>query len=175
MTVMLGSVFTDPGAKVVDDRDDERTIFGSGAVNTGQAETYTLTYAASDLAGNAAAPVVRTVHVTAISMLRPLKDSLTIKSGKKGKAVILLSNNTRAKVPKAKEEGELEIEVLSGAGLVTVPGKLPFKAAHKSRDTSPPKITRVNLIVTAATGQTGQATLVIRYKGRTAQLNVTVK
>ena len=175
MTVMLRSVFTDPGAKVVDDRDDERTIPGSGSVNTDQSGTYTLTYAASDLAGNAAAPVVRTVHVTAISMLKPLKDSLTIKSGKKGKAVILLSNNTRAKVPKAKEEGELEIEVLSGAGLVTVPGKLPFKAAHKSRDTSPPKITRVNLIVTAATGQTGQATLVIRYKGRTAQLNVTVK
>ena len=175
MTVMLGSVFTDPGARVVDDSDVERTIFGSGAVNTGQAGTYTLTYVASDAAGNPAAPVVRAVHVTAISMLKPLKDSVTIKSGKKSKAVILLSNNTRAKVPKAKEEGELEIEVLSGAGLVTVPGKLPFKAAHKSRDTSPPKITRVNLIVTAATGQTGQATLVIRYNGRTAQLNVIVK
>lgn len=175
LTVMLGSVFADPGARVVDDSDAERTISGSGAVNTGQAGTYTLPYVASDAAGNPAAPVVRTVHVTAISMLKPLKDSVTIKSGKKGKAVILLSNNIRAKVPKAKEEGELEIEVLSGAGLVTVPGKLPFKAAHKSRDTSPPKITRVNLTVTAATGQTGQATLVIRYKGRTAQLNVTVK
>ena len=175
MELAFGSVFTDPGARVVDDSDAERTIFGSGAVNTGQAGTYTLTYVASDAAGNPAAPVVRAVHVTAISMLKPLKDSVTIKSGKKSKAVILLSNNTRAKVPKAKEEGELEIEVLSGAGLVTVPGKLPFKAAHKSRDTSPPKITRVNLIVTAATGQTGQATLVIRYNGRTAQLNVIVK
>jgi hypothetical protein len=144
-------------------------------VNTNQAGTYTLTYVASDAAGNAAAPEVRTVHVTAISMLKPIKDSLTIKSGKKGKAVILLSNNIRAKVPKAMEEGELEIKVLSGAGLVTVPGTLSFKAAYKSRDTSPPKITRVNLIVAAATSQTGQATLAIRYKGRTVQLVVSVK
>ena len=170
ITVTLGSVFSDPGAEVVDDRDEERTISGIGVVNANQAGTYTLTYIASDAAGNAAAGVVRTVHVTAISKLELVKSSLTVKSGKKVKAVILLSNNTTVT-----EKENLQINVVSGADLVTIPGKLPFTAAGKKRPTSPPKVTRVSLTVTAAPGQKGPAQLEISYKGRTAVLNVTVK
>jgi len=170
MIVPLGSVFADPGAEVADNVDAKRVILGSGSVNVGQPGTYRLTYEAADAAGNVADPVVRDVHVTGISKLELLKSAVAIKSGKKGKAVILLSNNTRAT-----EQGELEIGVLSGAGLVTVPGTLPFKATAKSRDSSPPKITRVTLNVAAAAGQTGEATLAIRHRGRTAQLSVTVK
>ncbi len=63
MELALGAAFADPGAKVTDDVDGERTITGLGAVNTSTAGTYTLTYSASDAAGNEADPVTRTVMV----------------------------------------------------------------------------------------------------------------
>jgi hypothetical protein len=60
-----GATYTDPGATVTDNVDAERTITGSGTVNTTAAGDYTITYNASDAAGNAAIAVTRTVRVAA--------------------------------------------------------------------------------------------------------------
>ena len=60
-----GATYTDPGAKVTDNVDAERTITGSGTVNTAVQGDYTVTYNASDAAGNAADAVTRIVRVAA--------------------------------------------------------------------------------------------------------------
>ena len=60
-----GATYTDPGAKVTDNVDAERTITGSGTVNTAVQGDYTVTYNATDAAGNAADAVTRTVRVAA--------------------------------------------------------------------------------------------------------------
>jgi hypothetical protein len=58
-----GATFTDPRATVSDNVDAMRTITGSGSVDTGTVGFYTLTYTATDAAGNLALPVTRTVNV----------------------------------------------------------------------------------------------------------------
>ncbi|NBT48518.1 MAG: DUF5011 domain-containing protein, partial [Actinobacteria bacterium] len=63
LEIYKGTTFTDPGATVTDNRDSTRTIAGSGAVNTATVGIYTLTYTATDAAGNLALPVTRTVNV----------------------------------------------------------------------------------------------------------------
>jgi hypothetical protein len=63
MDIYKGSAFTDPGATVTDNKDSTRTIAGSGTVNTATVGIYTLTYTATDVAGNLAVPVTRTVNV----------------------------------------------------------------------------------------------------------------
>ena len=63
MEVLEGGVFEDPGAKVTDNVDPERTIFGSGTVDTSEIGSYILIYNASDAAGNAAATAEREVLV----------------------------------------------------------------------------------------------------------------
>jgi len=60
-----GATYTDPGATVTDNVDAERTITGSGTVNTTAAADYTITYNATDAAGNVADAVTRTVRVAA--------------------------------------------------------------------------------------------------------------
>ena len=60
-----GATYTDPGATVTDNVDAERTITGSGTVNTTAAGDYTITYNATDAAGNVADAVTRTVRVAA--------------------------------------------------------------------------------------------------------------
>ena len=64
MTVAHGSTFTDPGATATDDVDTEVTVTTSGSVDTSTVNTYTLTYTATDTAGNAATSVTRVVNVT---------------------------------------------------------------------------------------------------------------
>jgi hypothetical protein len=61
--IYKGSFFTDLGATVTDNVDATRGITGSGTVNTGAVGIYTLTYTATDAAGNLAVPVTRTVNV----------------------------------------------------------------------------------------------------------------
>lgn len=64
--IAVGTSFTDPGATVTDNIDPPRTITGTGTINPAVAGEYTLTYTATDSAGNSAAPVTRTVLVLAI-------------------------------------------------------------------------------------------------------------
>jgi hypothetical protein len=63
--VANGAVYVDPGAGVTDNVDATRTVTGTGTVNTAIAGDYTLTYNATDAAGNVADPVLRTVRVAA--------------------------------------------------------------------------------------------------------------
>ena len=56
--------FTDPGANVTDAVDGEWNITGTGTVDLKKVGKYTLTYNASDAAGNRAKPVTRTVIVS---------------------------------------------------------------------------------------------------------------
>jgi hypothetical protein len=60
-----GAVYTDLKATVADNLDASREITGTGTVNTTVAGDYTITYNASDAAGNVADPVVRIVRVAA--------------------------------------------------------------------------------------------------------------
>jgi hypothetical protein len=65
MNVEVGTSFTDPGATAQDNYDGNITsrIVVTSNVNPGVVGDYTVTYNVSDAAGNAAAPVTRTVSV----------------------------------------------------------------------------------------------------------------
>jgi len=63
LEIYKGSPFTDPGATVTDNVDSTRMITGSGTVDGATVGIYTLTYTATDAAGNLAVPVTRTVKV----------------------------------------------------------------------------------------------------------------
>jgi hypothetical protein len=65
LLIANGGTYTDPGASVTDNVDATRTIYGTGTVNTAVAGDYTVTYNATDAAGNAAIAVLRTVRVAA--------------------------------------------------------------------------------------------------------------
>jgi hypothetical protein len=58
-----GAAYVDLGATVTDNVDANRTITGTGTVNTAVAADYTITYNATDAASNAAIQVTRTVRV----------------------------------------------------------------------------------------------------------------
>lgn len=59
----VGSVFTDPGATCIDDLDPSCNVIASGSVDTSMTGTYTITYDATDLAGNTATQLQRDVTV----------------------------------------------------------------------------------------------------------------
>jgi hypothetical protein len=62
----VGDSYSDAGATAVDAAESTTNVLtGTGTVNTAVAGTYTVTFNASDAAGNAATPVTRTVVVTA--------------------------------------------------------------------------------------------------------------
>src|SRR5205085_6417880 len=63
MTVECHTTFADPGATATDSCAGSFAATASGTVNTNVPGTYTITYNASDAAGNAATPVTRTVNV----------------------------------------------------------------------------------------------------------------
>ena len=60
-TFEKGSTYEDAGASA----DDDSEVTSEGTVNTQVVGEYTITYSATDAAGNAATPVIRTVNVTA--------------------------------------------------------------------------------------------------------------
>ena len=63
MEVDLGSTFQDPGATAVDAVDGVVDVVAAGSVNTASEGLYTITYTASDSAGNQAVPATRVVEV----------------------------------------------------------------------------------------------------------------
>lgn len=62
MTVQFGSEYTEQGGTVTDNKDDFVSLFISGEVNTGAVGVYTVTYSATDAAGNTST-TTRTVNV----------------------------------------------------------------------------------------------------------------
>ncbi len=65
LNLNVADTYTELGATATDLIDGNRTVTPSGTVNTAMANTYTITYNASDVAGNAGTPVTRTVVVAA--------------------------------------------------------------------------------------------------------------
>lgn len=67
VNVVIDSAYVDAGATATDDEDGDVTqrITVTNTVDTSVLGTYTVTYAVTDLSGNAAAPVTRTVNVQA--------------------------------------------------------------------------------------------------------------
>ena len=66
ITVEVGETYNDPGATANDNLDGDLTssiVVDTSAVNTAVSGNYSVTYNVSDVAGNAAAQVTRTVHV----------------------------------------------------------------------------------------------------------------
>lgn len=67
VALTTGAAYTDAGATAMDDEDGDLTatiVVGGDMVNTAAAGTYTITYNVTDMDGNAAAEVTRTVTVT---------------------------------------------------------------------------------------------------------------
>jgi hypothetical protein len=62
MTISLGTAFSDPGATATDDEDGTLTPSASGTVDYNKKGTYTISYTATDKAGNTGS-ATRTVHV----------------------------------------------------------------------------------------------------------------
>jgi hypothetical protein len=66
INLTVGDSYTDAGATATDVVDGSVTVTPSGTVDTSVAGTYTITYNATDVAGNAATAVTRTVVVAAV-------------------------------------------------------------------------------------------------------------
>jgi len=64
-SVVIGSSWTDAGATATDNVDSSVTVNTSGSVDVNTVGSYTITYTATDAAGNVATPATRTVTVTA--------------------------------------------------------------------------------------------------------------
>jgi hypothetical protein len=67
VSVAWGGPYTDEGATASDDVDSVVTVIPTGAVNTSKPGVYTITFDATDAAGNPANQVIRTVTVSAPS------------------------------------------------------------------------------------------------------------
>ncbi len=65
MNLTAGDTFTDPGATALDDVDGAVSVVASGVVDTAVVDTYTISYAATDVAFNTAT-ATRTVNVNAV-------------------------------------------------------------------------------------------------------------
>jgi len=63
LLIANGATYADLGASVTDNVDATRTVTGTGTVDTAIAGDYTVTYNATDAAGNNADPVIRIVRV----------------------------------------------------------------------------------------------------------------
>lgn len=72
MSLKVGDTFTDPGAHAVDTNEPMLGVSTTGTVNTAVAGTYTITYSATDRAGNTG-KAIRTVTVTA-----PIAHTITL-------------------------------------------------------------------------------------------------
>ncbi len=74
ITVGQNSTYTDPGATATDNIDgniSSSIVINTSAVNTAVPGNYTVTFNVSDIAGNAATQVTRTVHVTGAPTANP--------------------------------------------------------------------------------------------------------
>lgn len=83
MTVGQGTTFTDPGATATDNIDGNLPVTVSGSVNTASVGSYTLTYTATDSAGNSASKtrVVNVLDLTPPVITLSGSDPMTVAQG----------------------------------------------------------------------------------------------
>ena len=83
MTIEVGSTFTDPGATVTDDYDDDVEITTTGTVDADTVGSYTITYTATDDSGNTstATRVVNVVDTTSPTITVTGDNPMTIEVG----------------------------------------------------------------------------------------------
>ncbi len=79
--VELGATYIDAGATATDDEDGDITPTVTGTVNTDKVGSYTITYTATDAAGNEATPLTRTVNVKAAGLAKSYSVTETYSSG----------------------------------------------------------------------------------------------
>jgi len=87
MLLFRNSSYLEYGADVTDNLDDNLQVVITGSVNTTVAGTYTITYNATDSAGNQAVPVTRTVIVSANTSSSGGSSSSSGSSGTSGSTV----------------------------------------------------------------------------------------
>ena len=89
VSIELGTVYVDAGATALDniDGDISINITPTSTVDVNTVGTYSVTYNVSDAAGNEAAPVIRTVNVTAITTTTT--DTTATDSGSSSSALAL--------------------------------------------------------------------------------------
>lgn len=75
INLKVGDTYTEPGATATDVVDSEINVSISGTVDTNTAGTYTLTYTATDLAGNTTS-TTRTVNVTPSEQINGLNNPI---------------------------------------------------------------------------------------------------
>jgi hypothetical protein len=78
ITLTQNDSFTDAGATASDNVDSNVTVITSGTVDTSAIGTYTLTYSATDAAGNEAAEVIRTVNIVAVIVVDTTAPVITL-------------------------------------------------------------------------------------------------
>jgi hypothetical protein len=83
VSLVAGTPYTDAGATCTDNKDLTCTVVKTSTVNTATAGTYTVTYRATDAAGNVATPVVRTVTVTPVVIVTPPPTTGVVSTGVK--------------------------------------------------------------------------------------------
>jgi Domain of unknown function (DUF5011)/Putative Ig domain len=71
LSLTVGTAYTEAGATCVDNKDPSCTVVTAGTVNTATVGTYTITYTATDAAGNVSS-VTRTVNVVAAADPAPI-------------------------------------------------------------------------------------------------------
>jgi hypothetical protein len=161
MSVVQGSVFTDPGVTVVDAVYGSASVQVSGSVNTAVPGTYTLTYTATDQAGLTAS-ATRTVIVTPASKVQVKLTGIGELLGIVG-VVVTLDNASSATLSNIKITSASLIGV--NAALV-LPDGFNLKAGH-SQDVG-------LLFFPLKKGQTGVLSISGTYSGGTFSFSQTV-
>jgi hypothetical protein len=147
ITLEAGNSFTDPGAKVTDAVDSERTITGTGTVDSKKVGTYTLTYNASDAAGNAATAVTRTVTVS--------KDNTPPVITLKGESPITLEAGNSFTDPGAKVTDAVDSErTITGTGTVDSKKVGTYTLTYNASDAAGNAATAVTRTVTVSKDKT---------------------
>jgi hypothetical protein len=147
ITLEAGNSFTDPGAKVTDAVDSERTITGTGTVDSKKVGTYTLTYNASDAAGNAATAVTRTVTVS--------KDTTPPVITLKGESPITLEAGNSFTDPGAKVTDAVDSErTITGTGTVDSKKVGTYTLTYNASDAAGNAATAVTRTVTVSKDKT---------------------
>jgi uncharacterized repeat protein (TIGR01451 family) len=144
MTVECHTSFTDPGATVADNCSGSAPVTVSGSVNVNAPGTYTLTYTATDAAGNTATPVTRTV--TVVDTTPPI---ITLN----GASTLTVECHTSFTDPGAAASDSCDTSVpvsVSGAVNVNTPGTyvLTYRASDGSGNAATPVTRTVKVVDT---------------------------